>query len=85
MVVLDPLFLLDRVTASNLSVPPEKQPLAESIERLNFVGGGCNFPPEGLVRDVLQQKNGTDHPSQFTEGAIEPVLEFWEQKDENVR
>ncbi len=71
--ILDPFFLLDRVTATQDGTTKGK-PLCELVIGFDLGRFGSDMLPRGGIRHVFQQKNGTFDPAQFAKGFVQIVL-----------
>ena len=68
--ILDPFFLLDRVTATQDGTTKGK-PLRELVIGFDLGRFGSDMLAHGGIRHILQQKNGALDPAQFAKGFVQ--------------
>jgi len=68
------LTLLIAHVLGDHALATEAHPLHEFVEGLAFVGGGLDHLAQFEVGDVLQQKDGPHHPSQFAKREVQLVF-----------
>jgi hypothetical protein len=74
VIVFNELTLLIAHVLGDHALATEAHPLHEFVEGLAFVGGGLDYLPQFEVGDVLQQKDGPHHPSQFAKREVQLVF-----------
>jgi len=87
VIVLNKFTLLIAHVLGNHALATEAHPLHEFVEGLAFVGGGLNHLAQFEVGDVLQQEDGSHHPTQFAKREVQLVLATvrWPAGEESSR